>query len=146
MGDDMPGTTLVHVGVRATDLERSIRFWRDALGLRVIATREGCYDLTDGYHNFRVFQHRGASRPPHVSGMLDYLHVGVVVDDLTAAGRRCLDLGFEIVCEGVDGERPYDPAHPPSDAFKAADPDGIVVDVAARRTQWPGVAADEAMP
>jgi catechol 2,3-dioxygenase-like lactoylglutathione lyase family enzyme len=139
----MAETTLVHVGVRATDLERSIRFWRDALGLRVVETGESRYDLTDGYHNFRVFQHFGPSRPPHVSGMLDYLHVGVVVDDLADAARRCLELGFEIICEGVDGERPYDPAHPPSDAFKAADPDGIVVDVAARRTQWPGVARDD---
>jgi lactoylglutathione lyase len=133
-------TRLVHVGVRATDLERSVRFWRDALGLRVFEhTREDCYDLTDGIHNFRVFQHRGPARPPHVSGMLDYLHVGVVVEDLHAAARRCLELGFEILCEGVDGERPYDPGNPPTDAFKAVDPDGIVVDVASRNEQWPGV-------
>jgi catechol 2,3-dioxygenase-like lactoylglutathione lyase family enzyme len=138
----MPGATLIHVGVRATDLERSIRFWRDALGLQVVETVEGRFDLTDGFHNYRVFQHRGPPRPPHVSGMLDYLHVGVVVEDLTAAARRCLDLGFEILCEGVDGERPYDPQDPPTDAFKVMDPDGIVVDVAARRTQWPGVAED----
>jgi catechol 2,3-dioxygenase-like lactoylglutathione lyase family enzyme len=132
-------TTLVHVGVRATDLERTIRFWRDALGLRVFETREGCYDLTDGFHNFRVFQHKGPARPPHVSGMLDYLHVGVVVEDLHAAAQRCLALGFEILCEGVNGERPYDPENPPDHAFKAVDPDGIVVDVASRRSQWPGV-------
>lgn len=132
---------LVHVGVRATDLERSLRFWRDALGLRVFQrTQDDCYDLTDGVHNFRVFQHTGAPRPPHVTGMLDYLHIGVVVEDLRAAARRCLDLGFEILCEGVDGERPYDPANPPDDAFKAVDPDGIIVDVAARPSQWPGVA------
>jgi catechol 2,3-dioxygenase-like lactoylglutathione lyase family enzyme len=132
--------TLVHVGIRASNLDKSVRFWRDALGLRVFSTMEGCFDLTDGYHNFRLFQHVGPSRPPHVSGMLDYLHLGVVVDDLVAAARRCDEMGFEIICEGVDGEKPYDPSNPPPDAFKVQDPDGIVVDVAARRTQWPGVA------
>ena len=57
----MPAT-LVHVGVRASDLEKTIAFWRDALGLQLAAQRENCYDLTDGYHNFRVFQHQGPQR------------------------------------------------------------------------------------
>jgi catechol 2,3-dioxygenase-like lactoylglutathione lyase family enzyme len=133
------GTVLVHVGVRATDLERAVRFWRDALGLRVAATMEGCYDLTDGYHNFRVFQHRGPPRPPHVAGLLDYLHVGVRVPDLAEAACRCTELGFRIVWDDVAGGRPYDPATPPSQSFKVEDPDGIVVDVTASDDQWPGV-------
>ena len=58
-------TTLVHIGVRTTNLKKSIRFWRDALGLNVSSTKNGCYDLTDGYHNFRVFQHNGPERPEH---------------------------------------------------------------------------------
>jgi catechol 2,3-dioxygenase-like lactoylglutathione lyase family enzyme len=29
-------STLVHVGVRATNLPETLRFWRDALGLRVV--------------------------------------------------------------------------------------------------------------
>jgi catechol 2,3-dioxygenase-like lactoylglutathione lyase family enzyme len=136
----MTGTTLVHVGVCATDLERSVRFWRDALGLRVAATMDGCYDLTDGYHNVRVFQHRGPPRPPHVTDLLSYLHVGVRVDDLTVAIRRCEELGVPIVWDGVDAGKPYDPANPPSRSFKVTDPDGIVVDVTASDDQWPGVA------
>ena len=132
-------TILAHVGVRATDLERTIAFWRDALGLRVAATIDGCYDLTDGTRNFRIFQHRGPARPPHVSGMLDYLHIGVVVDDLAAAARRCVSLGFEIFWDGVSGGRPYDPNDLPAESFKVADPDGIVVDVTANRRLWPGL-------
>jgi len=116
-----------------------LRFWREALGLRVAATMDGCVDLTDGYHNFRVFQHAGAARPRHVSGLLDYLHVGVLVDDLALAARHCEELGFQIIWDGVDGGRPYDPANPPSESFKVADPDGIVVDVTASRSQWPSV-------
>lgn len=135
----MAGTALVHVGVRATNLEATIRFWRDALGLRVTSMGDGLYDLTDGTHNFRVFQHGGAPRPPHVSGLLDYLHIGIVVDDLGVTAARCSALGFPPVYEGLNSDTPYDPAHPPADAFKVEDPDGIVVDVAAHRTQWPGV-------
>lgn len=55
---------LVHVGVRASNLEKTIRFWRDGLGLAVVAQTEQRFDLSDGYHNFRVFQHQGAARPP----------------------------------------------------------------------------------
>ena len=136
-------TTLVHVGVRASDLERTIRFWRDALGLRVAAEQQDCYDLTDGFHNFRIFQHSGPERPPHVRGMLDYLHIGIRVPDLHEAAARCLELGFEIVWEGLDGTQRYDPARPPAKAFKVEDPDGIVVDVTACDDQWPGVGLSE---
>ena len=38
-------TVLVHIGVRATDLEKTIRFWRDGLGLPCVSTQENCYDL-----------------------------------------------------------------------------------------------------
>jgi catechol 2,3-dioxygenase-like lactoylglutathione lyase family enzyme len=132
-------TLLVHVGVRATDLEKTIRFWRDGLGLEVAATMPGCYDLTDGHHNFRVFQHGGAARPVHVGGLLDYLHIGVRVPDLSAAAQRVEALGFQIIWDGVDGGKPYDPRNPPSRSFKVEDPDGIVVDVTSDPSQWPGV-------
>ncbi len=135
-------STLVHVGVRATDLPRTLRFWRDALDLQVVGETESSCDLTDGHHNFRVFQHGGAERPPHVSGMLDYLHIGVQVPDLSAAAQRFQHLGFEIIWDGVDGGKPYDPATPPSESFKVEDPDGIVVDVSARSDQWPGVSME----
>lgn len=135
----MARTTLVHIGVCVSDLERALRFWRDALGLRVAGTMAGCCDLTDGYHNFRVFQHAGPARPPHVSGLSSYLHVGVKVDDLAAAIGRCTDLGFAITWDGVDAGKPYDPASPPAKSFKVEDPDGIIVDVTASDDQWPGV-------
>lgn len=130
---------LVHVGVRATDLAESLRFWREGLGLRAIQETSVHSDLSDGTHNFRVFQHAGPDRPPHVSGMLDYLHIGVMVDDLFEAANRLQGLGFEILWDGIDGGKPYDPAHPPTESFKVADPDGIVVDVSANPAQWPGV-------
>jgi catechol 2,3-dioxygenase-like lactoylglutathione lyase family enzyme len=137
-------STLVHVGVRATNLEKTVQFWRDALGLKVFSQMDGCYDLTDGYHNFRVFQHNGPDRPTHIGGMLDYLHIGVRVPDLREAAQRIDALGFQIIWDGVDGGKPYDPSSPPSKSFKVEDPDGIVVDITASDDQWPGVELEEA--
>ena len=131
-------TVLVHIGVRATDLEKTIRFWRDGLSLPCVSTQENCYDLSDGHHNFRVFQHNGPSRPDHVSGMLDYLHIGVRVPDLAAAGQRLLDMGYEIFSDGLDGKLPIDVQQIEEGAFKVEDPDGITVYVTSSDDQWPG--------
>ena len=129
---------LVHIGVRATDLAKTIRFWRDGLGLPVVATQENCFDLSDGHHNFRVFQHNGPERPEHVSGMLDYLHIGIRVADLEAVGQRLLDMGYEIFSDGLGGKEVVDPTNITEGAFKVEDPDGITVDVTASSDQWPG--------
>ena len=138
-------STLAHVGVRATDLSASLRFWRDALDLTVVEESAEHSDLTDGWHNYRVFQHNGPKRPGHVSGLLDYLHIGVHVPDLQATADRCQALGFEIIWDGIDGGKPFDPATNPAESFKVEDPDGIVVDVSARPGQWPGVAIQPAI-
>jgi catechol 2,3-dioxygenase-like lactoylglutathione lyase family enzyme len=135
----MSETTLVHVGVAATDLDRSLRFWRDVLGLTVLEDRGGLVVLTDGAHNFTVFRYSG-NRPPHVAGNAGYLHIGVQVANLADTLRRCTGLGLEIICDDVDNCGPYDPANPPTRSFKVEDPDGIVVDVTASDDQWLGVA------
>ena len=131
-------TVLVHIGVRATNLEKTIRFWRDGLGLPVVSTQENCYDLSDGHHNFRVFQHNGPDRPNHIGGMLDYLHIGVRVSDLKATGQRLLEMGYEIFSDGLGGKVPVDVHNIAAGAFKVEDPDGITVDITASDDQWPG--------
>jgi len=130
---------LVHIGVRASNLEKSIVFWRDALGLEVANQTDSCCDLTDGYHNFRVFQHNGGSRPSHVGGMLDYLHIGVRVPNLKTAAERCQELGFQIFSDGLGGKQVLNPDNLQEEAFKVEDPDGITVDITGTKTQWPGV-------
>ena len=62
-------SVLVHVGVRASNLEESVRFWRDGLGLKTVRHKGTSCDLSDGYHNFKIFQHVGESRPEHVGGV-----------------------------------------------------------------------------
>ncbi len=131
-------TALVHIGVRATDIDETIRFWREGLGLRLVQDRGQSFDLTDGYHNFRIFQHNGPSRPEHVSGMLDYLHIGIRVPDLEAAARRLTEMGYEIFSDGLGGKEPLAPDALEEGAFKVEDPDGITVDITSSDDQWPG--------
>jgi|SRR4051812_24534834 catechol 2,3-dioxygenase-like lactoylglutathione lyase family enzyme len=135
----MSGTTLVHVGIAATDLEKSVRFWRDVLGLKEVGTLHLCYDLSDGYHNFRLFQHELGERPPHVTGLSAYLHLGVKVSNLQATVERCLEMGVPITWEDVANPQAVDPDNLPTRSFKVEDPDGIVVDVTGSDDQWPGV-------
>ena len=131
--------TLVHIGVRASNIENTIRFWRDGLAIPVVNQHsDTAYDLSDGHHNFRVFQHNGPSRPDHVSGMLDYLHIGVRVADLEATGHRLLEMGYEIFSDGLGGKTPLDVHNIQQGAFKVEDPDGITIDVTASNDQWPG--------
>jgi catechol 2,3-dioxygenase-like lactoylglutathione lyase family enzyme len=134
---------LAHVGVRTSNLEKSIRFWRDALSLQVVDQTKTRYDLPDGYHIFRVFHLRGKPGPPYVNGLLDYLHIGVRVPNVQEAAQRCEALGFQIIWDGVDSGKPYDPSSPPSESFKVEDPDGIVVDITASDDQWPGIVPRE---
>ena len=131
-------STLLHIGVRASNLDRSIQFWRDGLGLHVVRQNKNRYDLSDGYHNFAIFQHQGDARPPHVGGMLDYLHVGVGVEDIGATARRLRKMGYQIFSDGLGGKQPIDPNNLQADAFKVEDPDGITVDVNGTDTAWPG--------
>jgi len=116
-------STLLHVGIRASNLERSIRFWRDGLGLEVAQQRGNRYDLTDGYHNFAVFQHQGEERPAHLGGMLDYLHIGVGVPDVAAAAKRLREMGYEIFSDGLGGKEPLDPDNLEELAFAVEDQD-----------------------
>jgi len=131
-------STLVHIGVRATDIDKTIRFWKDGLGLSLVQLQGKSYDLTDGYHNFRIFQHNGPSRPDHVSGMLDYLHIGIRVPNLEAAAQRLTEMGYEIFSDSLDGKEPLAPDNLEEGAFKVEDPDGITVDVTSSDEQWPG--------
>ncbi len=132
----MLNAVLVHIGVTTTDLGRSIRFWRDLLGLRIEEQRPGLVIMSDGLHNVTLIRRSGSV---DVDGESAPVHIGVRVDDLQAALQGCLDLGMEITCDDIDNCRPFDPANPPKESFKAQDRDGVLVDFTASKTQWLGV-------
>ena len=53
----------IQIDVRATDIVKTLCLGKDGLGLNLVDNQGPSYDLTDGYHNFRVFQHNGPCRP-----------------------------------------------------------------------------------
>jgi lactoylglutathione lyase len=148
MADDIAISAISHIAICVRDLERSLRFYRDALGLRVDkdelqSTRTGGlpYLYRHRHAQRRVVHLRygsGATTPflvltehpgDPVSGepiMLDQVgisHLSFTVPDVAEVTRRLLALGAE-TCG-------------PPDAFKDAsgrirtvffrDPDGILV-------------------
>jgi catechol 2,3-dioxygenase-like lactoylglutathione lyase family enzyme len=134
----MHSALLVHVGVATTDLDRSMRFWRDLLGFTVVDARSKLFVLSDGAHNITVFE-ASENKSSKLRGESVGLHIGVRVDDLASTLQGCLDLGLEITCDDIDNCHPFDPNNPPIESFKVLDPDGIVVDVTASKSQWLGV-------
>ena len=103
-------STLLHVGIRASNLERSIRFWRDGLGLKVAKQRvEIAMISRTAITTSPCFNIDGEERPAHLGGMLDYLHIGVGVPDVAAAAKRLREMGYEIFSDGLGGKEPLDP-------------------------------------
>jgi catechol 2,3-dioxygenase-like lactoylglutathione lyase family enzyme len=74
---------LNHVSVSATDLETSIRFYEEVLGLERVATPNFGYPvqwLQAGERQLHLFQRRGETPTYH--------HFGLTVDDLPAVYER----------------------------------------------------------
>jgi catechol 2,3-dioxygenase-like lactoylglutathione lyase family enzyme len=114
---------LHHTGYTVSDLERSLRFYRDLLGCEVIATQEkrGGY-LADivGYPDAQVrMAHLRAPESDHVIELFEYVspeseerrteprsvgitHVCFLVSDLKATYERLLDAGVEFYSPPVE--------------------------------------------
>jgi catechol 2,3-dioxygenase len=98
-----PATTVGHVHLKVSDLERSVGFYRDSLGLGVKAALgdQAAFLAAGDYHHhlgLNVWQSRGAPPPPPGSAGLD--HFTVVVPGLETDDRELSDPdGIRIVLE-----------------------------------------------
>jgi lactoylglutathione lyase len=103
----------LHTMVRVTDLEASLRFYRDALGLEVLSVREvpaGRYTLAflaapgdptaqiELTHNWD---------PEVYSGARNFGHVAYAVDDIYATCRRLMEHGVTISRPPRDGRMAF---------------------------------------
>lgn len=123
-------------------MELSRRFYETVIGWKFVdyrPSRQGL-DLTDGVNNITLLAHGDSPRPKLEEGT-EYIHFGVIVDDLQACWRRCLEWGAEISKDDVKQRLAADLAHPPERSFKVLDPDGNVIDVTANRQEWRCVSA-----
>ena len=132
---------LRHLALRCRDMELSRRFYETVIGWKFVdyrPSRQGL-DLTDGVSNITLLVHAADSPRAQLEEGQEYIHFGVIVDDLVACWRRCREWGAEISKGDIKTREAADANEPPVRSFKVLDPDGNVIDVTANREEWRGV-------
>jgi catechol 2,3-dioxygenase-like lactoylglutathione lyase family enzyme len=132
---------LRHLALRCRDMERSREFYERVIGWKFVDYRpsRGGIDLTDGVSNITLLPHPDVPPRPVLEEGTEYIHFGVIVDDLEACWRRCREWGAEISKGDIKTREAADDHAPPERSFKVLDPDGNVIDVTANRWEWRGV-------
>lgn len=129
------GLRIGHVHLKVADLERSLGFWRDVIGLEVMQRMPGAVFLSaDGYHHHIALNtwDSAGGRPP-APGTTGLFHVALLYPDrasLGAALRRLRAAGVPL--EGASD-------HGVSEALYLSDPDGNGVELYRDRprAEWP---------
>lgn len=134
--EELTEIRLGHVHLKVSDLERSIRFYRETLGLELMTRygREAAFLSYDGYHHhlgLNVWTSRGGGQPPRGStGLYHFALLHPTQESLAKAVRRLLDRGIRI--EGASD-------HGVSLAVYFSDPDGNGIEIYwdRPREEWP---------
>lgn len=94
-----PATVVGHVHLRVADAGAAERFWREVVGLDVMARYPGASFLAaDGYHHQLGINHWGSSgAPAPAAGARGLDHFELVVEDLDGVLRRAGDDGDSLV-------------------------------------------------
>lgn len=135
-----PALSIGHVHLKVADLDRALRFWRDAIGLEVQqrmghpGTPGAVFLSSGGYHHhiaLNTWESAGGQPPP--PGTTGLYHVALLYPDrpaLAAALRRVLQAGVPL--EGASD-------HGVSEAIYLRDPDGNGVELYRDRPAeaWP---------
>jgi len=131
-----PRTRIGHVHLTVSDLERSLAFYRDALGFEITARYgpDAVFLSAGGYHHhigLNTWAGRGA--PPPTEGSTGLYHFAILYPDraaLAEAVRRVLAHG--IALEGGSD-------HGVSEAVYLRDPDGNGIELYRDRpeSEWP---------
>ena len=107
----------LHTMVRVADIDASLRFYRDALGLELLSRRDveaGRYTLiflaAPGNHEAQIeltynWPKDGVAET--YSGGRNFGHVAYAVDDIYAACRRLMDHGVTILRPPRDGRMAF---------------------------------------
>jgi catechol 2,3-dioxygenase len=128
-----------HVHLKVADLERSLAFYRDALGFEVTQRfgSQAVFLSAGGYHHhIGLNTWESAGGPPPPAGTTGLYHVAILYPTrtvLAAAVRRVLAVGIELECAADHGV---------SEAVYLRDPDGNGVELYRDRPpeQWPRTA------
>jgi catechol 2,3-dioxygenase len=137
-----PRVDIGHVHLKVADIDRSLGFYHEVLGLEVMQRLgdAAAFLSAGGYHHhigLNTWESRGGSPPPH--GTTGLYHVAIRYPDrrtLADAVRRVLDAGIPL--SGASD-------HGVSEAIYLRDPDGNGVELYRDRPQaeWPRPADGE---
>ncbi|HZT94596.1 MAG TPA: VOC family protein [Gaiellaceae bacterium] len=122
------------VELSVSDLDRSLAYWQDAIGLRVLSREDGTAELGADTPLVRLVEEPGA-RPAH--GFTGLFHVALLVPDRPSLGRFLAHtVRRQIPLTGLSD-------HVVSEAIYLRDPDyhGIEVYADRPREQWEGQVA-----
>jgi catechol 2,3-dioxygenase len=126
--DRLPAETRIgHVHLKVADLERALRFYRDALGFDQIARfgDQAAFLSAGGYHHhigLNTWESKGGAPPPFgATGLYHFAINYPTRRDLATALRRLLDSGW-----GIDGASD----HGTHEAIYLHDPDGNGIELA----------------
>ncbi len=130
------GARIGHVHLKVADLDRAIRFYRDALGFDLVARmgEQAAFLAAGGYHHhIGLNTWESAGGPPPPAGTTGLYHVAINYPqrrDLAVALRRLLDLGWPIGGASDHGTH---------EAIYLADADGNGIELAWDRDEaaWP---------
>jgi catechol 2,3-dioxygenase len=126
-----PDTRMGPVELSVSDLDRSLAYWQDAIGLRVLSRENGRAELGSDSPLVRFVEEPGA-RP--ADGLTGLFHVALLVPDRPSLGRFLAHTAREqIPLTGLSD-------HDVSEAIYLRDPDhhGIEVYADRPREQWEG--------
>ncbi len=134
-----PGMTVGHVHLKVSDLDRSIAFYRDVLGLEVQQRygAQAAFLSAGGYHHhlgLNTWESRGGGAPPkNATGLY---HVAFLYPDRVALGRAVA----QVKRHGISLDGAAD--HGVSEAVYFNDPDGNGIELYRDRPQsdWPKLA------
>lgn len=130
-------TTIGHVHLKVSDLERALAFYRDVLGFDLVQRlpdNSAAFLSAGGYHHhvaLNTWQSRGGAPPPARHTGLYHLAVRFPTRrDLAVAVKRVIDAGIQL--QGVAD-------HGVSESIYLSDPDGNGVELTRDRPQeeWP---------
>ena len=130
-GARLPETTRVGgVRIQVADLSRSLAYYRDVLGLRVIAAGVTSASLgVPGLDVALVTLHAEAgTQPAHGRGTFGLFHFAILLPDRPSLGRFVAHLASMGVPAGMSD-------HTVSEAIYLTDPDGLGIEVYADRPQ-----------
>jgi len=122
------GLKMLHTCIRVKNLEESLRFYKEALGLVEISRKdfpEHKFTLVYlsseiGEHEIELTYNYEREKPYEIGD--GYSHIAIGVDELEAARQKQITLGYEVTeLKGLPGEK--------SRYYFVTDPDGYKVEV-----------------